>query len=157
VQVERLEDGRMNILSEGESRFRILRFTQQEPYWKAIVDVLEDKENEVTVEPLYTEVAQLYRKVLELGTKLSSGQESEINLPESPTELSYIVSYVLDIESEEKQKLLEMTSSTERLRALVQHLNDNIRKLEQQIAFKEIVAKVRGNGDLGRPQDSKAD
>src|SRR5437773_2087048 len=32
VQAERLDDGRMNILSEGDSRFRIFRFTQQSPY-----------------------------------------------------------------------------------------------------------------------------
>src|SRR6266581_4222027 len=38
VQVERLEDGRMNILIEGEDRFRIYRFTQQTPYWKASVE-----------------------------------------------------------------------------------------------------------------------
>src|SRR6185295_12077461 len=33
VQVERLEDGRMNILCAGESRFRILEFTARNPYW----------------------------------------------------------------------------------------------------------------------------
>src|SRR6476660_6851625 len=35
VQVERLEGGRMNILCQGEDRFRVYRFLQQEPYWKA--------------------------------------------------------------------------------------------------------------------------
>src|ERR1700730_12711516 len=34
VEVERLDDGRLNILCEGESRFRIYRFTQQMPFWK---------------------------------------------------------------------------------------------------------------------------
>src|SRR5205823_5191724 len=34
VEVERLEEGRMNILCEGERRFRIYRFTQQKPFWK---------------------------------------------------------------------------------------------------------------------------
>src|SRR6185436_19206770 len=31
VQAERLENGRMNIVAEGEDRFRIRRFTDQEP------------------------------------------------------------------------------------------------------------------------------
>src|SRR4051812_14718174 len=42
IEVERLEDGRMNILTEGERRFRIYRFTQRNPYWKASVDFFDD-------------------------------------------------------------------------------------------------------------------
>ena len=37
VQVDRLEDGRMNILCAGESRFRIEEFTGRNPYWKGIL------------------------------------------------------------------------------------------------------------------------
>jgi hypothetical protein len=66
-----------------------------------------------------------------------------------------MVSYVLDIDHEEKQKLLEMTSTAERLRVLVSHLTNTIQKLEQQVAYKLIVAKVRGNGDLGKPHAEK--
>ena len=151
VQVERLDDGRMNILVEGESRFRIHRFTQQTPYWKASIDLFEDDEIRQSIESLYDEVARLYRKVAELSAMLSASKESELALPESPADLSFMVTYVLDLDSEEKQKLLEITSTGERLRALVNHLTDAIRKLEQQIAYKELVGKVRGNGDLGKP------
>ena len=63
-----------------------------------------------------------------------------------------MVAYVLDIDSEEKQKMLEMTSTAERLQVLIVHLNEAIRKLEQQVAYKEVLAKVRGNGDLGNPK-----
>jgi len=151
VQVERLDDGRMNILVEGESRFRIHRFTQQTPYWKASIDLFEDDEIRQSIESLYDEVARLYRRVAELSAMLSASKESELALPESPADLSFMVTYVLDLDSEEKQKLLEITSTGERLRALVNHLTDAIRKLEQQIAYKELVGKVRGNGDLGKP------
>ena len=68
-----------------------------------------------------------------------------------PTELSFMLSYVLEIDSEEKQRLLEMTSSAERLRVLVNVVEATIRKLEQQLTYKEKIHKVRGNGDLGRP------
>ena len=81
VQVERLEDGRLNILGEGEDRFRIYRFTQQTPYWKASVDFFEDDESHSSLESLYDQVSALYRKVAELGTKLSGTQESEMVLP----------------------------------------------------------------------------
>ena len=152
VQVERLENGRMNILTEGENRFRIRRFTGYDPYWKAIVDVFEDNESHPGIDAMQEEVSELYRKVAELGAKIDSSEEPETALPESPTDLSYMISYILDIEAEAKQKLLEMSSAAERLRSLVPHLNDSIEKLQQQLALKEVMHKVRGNGDLGKPK-----
>jgi Lon protease-like protein len=150
VEVERLDEGRMNILCEGEQRFRIYRFTQQTPFWKGAVDLIEDDERNAT-ETLYEQVAELYRSVVDVSAKLSGSQEAELVLPDSSTDLSYMVSYVLDIEPEDKQKLLEMDSTAERLRMLLAHLTDTLRKLEQQRAHKEVMTKVRGNGDLGRP------
>jgi ATP-dependent Lon protease len=155
IEVERLEDGRMNILCEGETRFRIFRFTQQTPYWKGSVNFFEDVEAQREIESLYDQVSELYRKVGDLGGKVSGAERSELVLPESPVDLSFMVSYVLDIDHEEKQKLLEMTSTAERLRVLVSHLNDTIQKLEQQLAYKLLVSKVRGNGDLGKPHAEK--
>lgn len=150
IEVERLDEGRMNILCEGEGRFRIHRFTQELPFWKGAVDFFEDDEPHST-ESLYEQAAELYRSVAELSAKLSGSEPAELALPESATDLSYMVSYILDIDSEEKQKLLEMNSTTERLRMLVAHLTETVRKLEQQRAYKDVVAKVRGNGDLGKP------
>jgi len=154
VEVERLDEGRMNILCEGEQRFRIYRFTQQTPFWSGAVDIIEDDERNAT-EALYEQVAELYRSVVDLSAKLSGSQEAELVLPDSSTDLSYMVSYVLDIESEDKQKLLEMDSTAERLRMLLAHLTDTLRKLEQQRAHKEVMKKVRGNGDLGMPHIKK--
>jgi Lon protease-like protein len=150
VEVERLDEGRMNILCEGESRFRVLRFTQQTPFWKGAVDLFEDTEQQAP-ESLYEQVADLYRTVANISAQVGGTQQSELILPESGTDLSYMLSYVLDIDWEEKQKLLEMDSTPERLRLLIAHLTDTIRKLEQQRAHKEVMTKVRGNGDLGMP------
>ena len=155
IEVERLEGGRMNIVTEGERRFRIYRFTQQDPYWKASVDFFDDDESHHSVESFYEQVSELYRKVCELGARLGGSEESVTALPESASDLSYLVSYILDIDSEGKQKLLEMASAAERLQVLVGHLNDAIRKLEGQLSYKELMGKVRGNGDLGKPHEEK--
>jgi Lon protease-like protein len=150
VEVERLAEGRMNVLCEGESRFRIYRFTQQTPFWKATVNLFDDDQVRPT-ESLYEQVAELYRAVASLSAKLSGSQPADLTLPDSATDLSYMVSYVLDIDSEDKQKLLEMTSTAERLRMLVAHLTDTLKKLEQQRIYKDTALRVRGNGDLGKP------
>src|SRR5690349_18483857 len=62
VEVERLDEGRMNILCEGERRFRIDQFTQQVPFWRATIDFFEDRDHHVS-ESLYDQVAELYRSV----------------------------------------------------------------------------------------------
>jgi Lon protease-like protein len=152
VQVERLDSGRMNILTEGEDRFRIHRFTQQEPYWKGLVDFIRDDDSPHAVDALSREVSERYRTTAALSAKLNSTNDPKAVLSDSPSELSYMISHVLDIEPEDKQKLLEMKSSFERLRALLSHLDESIQKLEQQLALKQVITKVRGNGNLGRPR-----
>ena len=37
IDVEKLEDGQMNIVTEGKSRFKILDIVNEEPYYEAIV------------------------------------------------------------------------------------------------------------------------
>jgi Lon protease-like protein len=150
-EVERLEDGRLNIMCEAEGRFRITRFTQQTPFWKGTVQFFEEDSTYQSLEELHQQVTDLYRQLAVLSAKLSGSLQTELVLPESPTDLSYVVAYVLDIEAEEKQKMLEMTSTEERLHALVRHLTESIANFEKQIAYKELLTKVRGNGDLGKP------
>ena len=148
VEVERLKDGRMNILSAGESRFRILRFIGRSPYWTASVDLFEDQEEPSSaLSEAYAEVSRLYRQATELTGDIKAG-DSDLALPESPVALSYVVSYVLDIEPAQKQLLLETTSTLDRLNSLITHLEDNLKKLEGQSARKRVASKARTNGDL---------
>src|SRR5438067_13189147 len=91
VEVERLDQGRLNILCEGEARFRIYRFTQQTPFCKASVEFFEDAEHYST-ESLHNQVVDLYRSVAELSAKVSGSEQAELTLPESPIDLSYMIS-----------------------------------------------------------------
>jgi Lon protease-like protein len=156
IRVERLDDGRMNILCQGESRFRVRRFTQQVPYWKASVELFNDEdESESVLRPLRDEAGALYRKAFKLSARLGGSEgatgESELEMPDSPVELSYVLSYVLGLEPVEKQRLLEMTSTSERLKVLRTALDTTIEKLERQIVVKGMTEKARSNGDLGGP------
>ena len=142
----------MNLLCQGESRFRVFRFTGKNPYWKANVDLFDDDPaDDDRVRLLHEEVSSLYTKAFEIGIKLNAVASSELRLPQSSLELSFMISYVLDIPSDTKQRLLEMKSTEERLSELVGHVEDVIRKLEQQLRQKTVLNKVRGNGDLGKP------
>jgi Lon protease-like protein len=152
VEVDRLADGRMNILCAGESRFRVRRFTGNDPYWTASVELFEDEDKpSEQLDQAYEAVALLYKQSMELMAQIRSAEQGELTLPDSPVGLSYIVSYVLDIDADKKQLLLETTSTVDRLQSLVTYLDENIKQLRLQKARKEVALKVRGNGDLGRP------
>jgi Lon protease-like protein len=155
VEVERLDGGRLNILCQGEARFRLSRFTQKAPYWKGSVELFNDEITAVErLVPLREQLATLYRQAFELGVRLGAVTPGELRLPDSPTDLSFMVSYILDIEPEQKQKLLELNSTERRLRELLVHVEGAIIKFQQQLAYKNVVKKVHGNGDLGKPGGS---
>lgn len=155
AEVERLEDGRMNILTEGEARFRIVRFSEEAPFWRAIVELVDDRrEPESLLEKLRKEVRQLYIEAYRRGVELTGERPAELELPDSASDLSFMVSYVLDMDHDEKQHLLEMTSTRDRLGALITYLKHANERLNQQVHQKRSVDTARGNGDLGRPGEA---
>ena len=152
TRVERLEDGRLNILSEGEARFRIIRFSRQEPFWQGVVELVDEQpEPESALGPLRQEMAALYLEAYRKGVELTGERPGELRLPTSALDLSFMVTYVLDMDSEEKQRLLEMTSTRERLSVLIRYVRDANERLDQQIHKKRTAETARGNGDLGHP------
>ena len=146
VNLERLDDGRMNTLNAIETRFRIHRFTGKKPYWTADVEFLDDDaESGEDLQEAYEEVVRLLGDVAELSTGIKSAEKKEVAVPESPVSLSYLVSYALDIDTIAKQALLEMNSTTGRLKSLVVHLNETAERLKKQPIQKSVARKVRSN------------
>ena len=155
LQFDRIEDGRINIMAAGEMRFRILEFTSGKPYWTANVEFFEeDREDDEELRESLDEVLRLYREVHRLASQFRGVAVEEIRIPDSPASLSYMVSYVLDIETRSKQALLEMTSTTGRLKSLVVHLEETIQRMNEQIALNEIRNRVKGNGHHGNPENN---
>src|SRR5438552_12521136 len=68
TDVERLEGGRMNIMCEAETRFRISRFTQQTPFWKGTVQFFEEEPAHQSLEGLHRQVTDLYRQIATLSS-----------------------------------------------------------------------------------------
>src|SRR5678816_2493766 len=150
VEIEKLEDRRLNILCAGETRFRVVEFTGREPYWTAEVELLEDEPEEEELEEVYGRVSRLYRKAMELTSRVKEMQIPNLDLPHSPLGLSYMVSYVLDLNPARKQELLEIPPTTLRLTALVDDLESIILQLEEQLSRKGHAYKAANNGHLGK-------
>ena len=155
VRVERLDDGRLNIVTEGEERFRILQLKEPQPFWRAVIETVDDlDESGPALEELQAEVGELYIDAYKKGVELTGERPAELELPDTASELSFMVAYVLDMEFSDKQRLLEMTSAEDRLGALIDNLRSANENLRQQLHQKRTAEKARGNGDLGRPKGS---
>jgi Lon protease-like protein len=142
-RIERLENGRMNIICLGESRFKILALRHDRPFLSAEVEKwpwepLPDKE----VEP---RMIALHQQLSQYLTALSEVTRTKINLkalPYDPRLLANLACIALRISNHKKQDLLKTSSQRElidRCIALIDHEN---RLFQVAVAVPEISEKV---------------
>lgn len=122
VKVSRYSDGRMDLLTVGRNRFRVLDTDHEMPYMQACIDTIEDHPD---VREAKRESRRVASAFLEYGALLNPEAPLFDNLPSEPEKLSY-VGHILDIELEEKQELLEITSVCGRLTRLESYLRREI-------------------------------
>lgn len=125
--LDRLEDGRMNLIAKGTRRFRILSQHREKPYLSGIVELYED-----VVEPQQTLLVQanharsLFDSYLQILLEVVGKQQIEFDLPTDPEELSHFIAYFLDVQDEQKQRFLELTSTQQRLQEEVDVLRKEV-------------------------------
>ena len=134
VNVKREEDGRMNILVTGRERFRIDSVLLRQPYMEAVVDALDDDSAEATEADLVADMRQAVEEQIRLLHGLRGGWVREPKTPEDPVELSWLVCTLLQAGNDEKQALLEESSTAARLRAQLPLLRSNAAVLRERIA-----------------------
>ncbi|MBT3268866.1 LON peptidase substrate-binding domain-containing protein [Candidatus Poribacteria bacterium] len=112
-QVEKLDDGRMNILAFGEHRFRITEIVQQEPYMSARVSFLpqlvSDLEEDELVD-LSGAVGRAFLAYDRLTALVDRDWEVQDDLPHDATDIAYLVAAVMPLSPREKQALLAQDS-----------------------------------------------
>lgn len=137
--VKEFEDGRMNILTVGLNRFRLLQVIKDLPYWQGRVEVLE--EDEETSGPLSP--ASPLLKFFAEATRLVSGEATEAPRLEGGQPPSFQIAATLPLDLEVKQQVLELDSEVERQQALESHLQQWLPRLRRVARLKE---KAGGNG-----------
>jgi Lon protease-like protein len=147
--VQELPDGKSNILCVGGARFRLLQYIEGEQYLQAEVDFFEDEPTfeDLTVEAERAKTA--FNRLLAANRKIKDDREIEDDeapdLPNDPQALPFIVTAYLDIELSEKQELLEMNDTGERLREVARVI-ENLASEYEKRAIIHHVAKKNGHG-----------
>jgi len=143
-QVERLQDGRMNILTRGEGRFRVLEVVQNHPYLVGRVEEFPEPE-ENRGEELVEQVQQAYSEYVRTLIGLRGGWVRDVSTPKDPVSLSYFVAHTLRIELPNKQRLLETPNAHERLERELFILTEARERLRRELERKHIPEGPRLN------------
>jgi Lon protease-like protein len=114
AEIERMPDGRMNLMTFGTERFRLLEITQREPYLIGQVVVL-PADTETADSGLVTDVAD--RLLSYLGTvRQVKRLPHRDDLLADVDRLTYLVAATLNLSPHDRQNLLETDSTVARLR-----------------------------------------
>jgi len=131
---ERLPDGRYNLLTVGTQRFRVLEEQREgHIYLTGRVEPLDDMPEDDSGElaHLTVEAHRALKTYLHTVLELLGNEDYGIEVPEDATDLSYLIATCLGCDDDQKQKLLETTSVSERLVTGIAGLRHEIAALEQ--------------------------
>ena len=133
--LDRLEDGRMNMIARGLQRFRILELHRHKPYISGLVEVLEDRAEQLkTQKDDAKQASELFNAYLQVLIEIIGKEAIEFTLPTAPEELSHFIAYFLDVSNERKQQLLELTSTTQRLEEEIDILRHEVPFMRQMLS-----------------------
>ena len=145
------EDGRSNVITLGQQRFRILEVIRESPFVTAMVSWIEDEpiSNQEQLQELSDSVLKALQDVVDLTGKLTEANSSlPDDLPDLPRELSFwIGAHLGGPVANEQQNLLEMQSTFNRLTREYAML-DQTRK---QLAARTVLKNTLSNADQANP------
>lgn len=141
TEVQKMPDGRSNILTVGVIRYRILDYLQtDEPYLVAEVEFFEDEnEDDSNLNDLSDEVFNLFKRVAKAAHKIS-GQRGEFpDIPQAESEqLSFLISAAFNLDNELKYKMLETRSTVKRLENMKNILKKAVNQIEDSAEIHKI-------------------
>lgn len=147
VRIDRMEDGRMNLLVSGASRFRIVETATDRPYLRARIEILPEAGDEVAgIGELTDAAATAFRQYSNLLRELVNEKPEAFEPPMDPELLSYLVAGTLTLQLPQKQALLQYSRTDERLRAELALLRRELTLLREMLRQKQ--AGVAGRASL---------
>ena len=145
-----MEDGRMLIENVGRERFKIKDVVEEKPILVCEVEYLEDEEPgteayEKESNELRDEVAQLFRDVVKLSTKLKDIPDADPELLEpkeletlDSKDLSFWIASLFAGSPIQQQAILEENSSLNRLKVEKELLENTLKYLSAQSALQSL-------------------
>ena len=136
--LERMDDGRLNILARGTRPFRLLEREDGLPYPAGVVEFLDEDREEPDAEAAQA-AHELYSDLVREAT------DREIEPEELEAMGAYRMAATVEFDTDAKQQLLELRSENARMRLLALLLAAAIERLE---LVERAQARARSNGKV---------
>jgi Lon protease-like protein len=137
--VERMDDGRLNIIARGTQPFRLLERQDDLPYPAGVVEFLNDQHEDQLDDVAGASARELYRELVEQATDRVLAEE-ELSMMDA-----YEMAATVEFGNDAKHELLELRSESARLRLLALLLRTAIKRLE---LIDRAQARARSNGKV---------
>jgi Lon protease-like protein len=134
--VQRYDDGRLDIFTEGRQRFEILNLDRERPFLRGEVLPFDDEGEAVSREEA-SRAVELQQQLLALA-----GEHGGLPEADHP-QLSFQLAAGVPLELDFKQNLLGMRSEKERLAILIRYYQELIPKLQRALKARN---RAGGNG-----------
>ena len=137
LQLLKLPDGTVKVLVEGGSRTRIADFSDNENFFQASAEMIDEKEVDAEeIEPLTRSVISQFEQYVKLNKKIPPEVLVSLNQIDDPSKLADTVASHLVLKVSEKQELLEIESVMERLEKVYA-------QMESEIGVLQVEKKIR--------------
>ncbi|MDH3879743.1 MAG: LON peptidase substrate-binding domain-containing protein [Desulfobacterales bacterium] len=144
--LKRYDDGRLDIMTQGENRFAIKELFDEKPYLQAKVEFFDDQPEENTSAENFQKLAQRGIQMLrQINTTTDQYENNQFTGRLDIKSVSFSIAASDGFSFEEKQQFLGMTSTLQRLRKAVKALEKIV---ERQSITREIERIIGGNGKL---------
>ncbi|WP_185877662.1 endopeptidase La [Blattabacterium cuenoti] len=147
LKLLKMPDGNTTVILQGKKRFKVNRFIQKNPYFKAEIIALEEKKpscKDKEYIALVESIKEIAIKIIRDNPNLPSEASIAIRNIESPSFLINFVAANMNLATKYKQKLLEYNDLKKRAMETLRFLNIE----HQQIKLKnDIQSRVRNDMD----------
>ena len=131
VRMAKVSENKTQMLLQGISRFQIVELISDKPYQQARIKVLEDTEvKNIETEALMANLIVLFDRILKLSPFLPPEFGPMAKSITEPGVLADIITSIINAPIEEKQKILDISDSNQRLKELTRLVNHQMEVLE---------------------------
>ena len=141
LQLLKLPDGTVKVLVEGQQRAKISSFTDNDEFFQAYAEAIDEEEGEkAELSALSRAAVSQFEQYIKLNNKVPSEILSSINQIEDPSKLADTIAQHLTLKIAEKQELLELDTVEERLEKIYSFMEGEISVMQVE---KRIRSRVK--------------
>lgn len=146
IKMIKMPDGGSTIIIQGISRILLNEMTQSEPFLQGAISPIEE-DNEIDKQEskaFIVTMKELASKIIELSPQIPNESKIVLNNINRIKFLTHFIASNLNVETEQKQEILEINEIKKRVQKVLEHLNNELQLVELKVSIQD---KVRQDLD----------